>query len=216
MDITAADGKFLVGMLGIGGWEYEWNKKDGSLVFWGKRPYPLNVTTFRGDFIEAVDEAGTVVAEGGDGDWFYVEVTEKKTTLRFKKLAVPALTATEINKARVSKTITVVSQERHDDGPFCFGAGYEDGTLAAVIDSLTKIRDSIPKRYRAKARCEIDSESGYEGSHYASINVSYDRPETDAEVIERLTIESERARIEQRKDRANLAALKAKLGENAE
>lgn len=85
-----------------------------------------------------------------------------------------------------STAVYVVDQEKHDRrGPFEFGAGYADGSLNAVIDSLIAIRGSIPVEYRERARCDIGSTSGYDGEHYAHIKVLYFRPETADETAER-------------------------------
>lgn len=43
----------------------------------------------------------------------------------------------------------------------------------------------IPEEYRAAARIEIESDEGYEGSHYGTITISYWRVETDEEVAAR-------------------------------
>jgi hypothetical protein len=96
--------------------------------------------------------------------------------------------------------VCVVDQEKFDVGPFNFGAAYDRGTLDAVISSLQAIRDSIPEQYRESASCEVGSESGYEGEHCAHIRISYDRPETAEEAIERQAkraarIDEERARL---------------------
>jgi len=109
-------------------------------------------------------------------------------------------------------TETVVSQERYDDGPFYFGASYEDGSLDRIIASLIAIRETIPAEYRDSARCEIDSESGYEGSHYASIEVSYSRPETAEETLERERHKMAETVAAEQKQRAAYEALKAKFG----
>lgn len=210
MDITASQGKFYIAMMRTGDWKYKWNK-NGTLSIAGGRGYPIHVTTYSDDFIEAIDAEGRVLADGGDGDWFYFPEGKETVTLRFKKLPDTNLTPPEIKKARRKTTVHVVDQQRHDSGPFQFGASYADGSLGKVIASLQKIRDGIPKQYRAKARCEIDSKSGYEDSHYAHVEISYERPETDAEVIHRVQIERERSRIAENKERAQLVALKSKF-----
>lgn len=148
----------------------------------------------RSNDIAQIEINGAVVSTGthmmlhaNDGDF-----------VRVVKVEPPPLDLTEadIAKARSTVTVTVASQERYDEGPFSFGASYTDGSLSEVIDSLIAIRDSIPAEYRSAARCEIDSESGYEGSHYASIEVTYERPETDEEVTRRLHQESVKAKID--------------------
>ena len=107
--------------------------------------------------------------------------------------------------------VVVLSQERYDAGAFNFGASYDDGTLDAVIASLAAIRDSIPEEYRAAARCGIDSTSGYEDSHYATIEVSYDRPATDEEIAAVVAREQASAAAVQAKELADFERLKAKF-----
>lgn len=74
---------------------------------------------------------------------------------------------------RRTVVVTVATQEQYDDGPFCFGASYEPGSLDAVIESLQAVKASVPPEYRAAATCEIRSVGGYEDSHYAMITVEY-------------------------------------------
>ena len=107
--------------------------------------------------------------------------------------------------------MSVCDQERYDGGPIDFGASYTDGSLLKVIGSFQKALASIPKEYRAKARCEIGSKSGYEDSHYAHVEITYERPETDAEVIARVKIERETDRIARLKKRAQFENLKREL-----
>ena len=111
-----------------------------------------------------------------------------------------------MSTSKITKRVCVVHQEKFDVGPFNFGASYEKGTLDAVISSLQAIRGSIPEQYRESASCEFDSEGGYEGEHYANIRISYDRPETAEEAIERKAKRA--ARIDEER-----ALLKRKLAE---
>jgi len=78
--------------------------------------------------------------------------------------------------------ITVLHQEQYDGGPFPFSY---DAKLDAVIKCLKYIRSGIPSAYRDSATCEIDSVGGYEGSHYASMTISYLRPMTNTEKNQR-------------------------------
>lgn len=68
-----------------------------------------------------------------------------------------------------------------------------DAKLTEVVAWLNAKLLEIPEQYRDEAYCEISSESGYEGDHYPSIEITYARPETDAERDDRL------ARISARK-----------------
>lgn len=107
--------------------------------------------------------------------------------------------------------VCAVSQEKYDSGPFCFGATYEDGTLDKVIDSLRAIRDAIPEAYRCAARCNITSVSSYEDSHYATISVSYVRPETEEEAVRRADRAATLKRRELDAARRTFSVLKARL-----
>ena len=89
--------------------------------------------------------------------------------------------------------VTVVSQEQYDEGPFDFGASYTNGTLDRVIQSLLDIRESIPAEFRADARCGVGSVAGYEDTHYAQIEVCYQRPATADEIAAFQANESARA-----------------------
>jgi hypothetical protein len=106
--------------------------------------------------------------------------------------------------------IPVCVQEQYDEGLFDFGNTFEDGTLDRVIRSLEAIRESIPEEYRAAATCGIMSESGYEGSHYARIEVSYDRPETDEEMQRREKRDRDHEAAIRREERALLKRLQNK------
>jgi hypothetical protein len=207
MDITVIDGSFAVSMLRNA--KYAWNK-DGSLVLKDIKT-PLNVTTFRGTFVELVNSKGDVLQEGGDGEWLWLPESKVTVTLRHKALADPKLSKAQIAKVRRKTTVHVVNQECYDGGPINFGASYTDGTLLKVIASFQKVLTSIPKEYRKKARCQIDSESGYEGSHYASVRIEYTRPENDDEVVERVKIERERERLAKRAKQAQFEQLKSEL-----
>lgn len=199
----AMDGTFAVGMMPMGR-EYAWDKKDGSLLVWSKekQALPVNVTTNRGDFVEAIDEEGKVIAEGGDGDWFYVPVGKKKTRLRFKALPDPKLTPAQIDKARQNITRYLV-----DGAPY--RVDFPD-TLPAAIEWMQKKLGEIPKASRAKATCLFDTSMSY-GETYPNIEINFSEPETDAEVVRRIKIDRERARIAESKERAQFQNLKSKF-----
>lgn len=108
--------------------------------------------------------------------------------------------------------VTVVSQDRYGQGPFVFGESYEDGSLDRVIESLHKIRNSIPEEYRTKARCEISSEGGYEDSHSASITVKYYRPETPGETAAREAEMANETAAKEAQEKSAYEALKRKYG----
>lgn len=107
--------------------------------------------------------------------------------------------------------VRVVSQEQYDSGPFDFGSG-SDGSLVEVVNSFAHLVEMIPPEHRAQARCEIDSASGYEDSHYARITVEYTRPATDQEIAEAVAHREAMAANDRNRDIAAFQALKAKLG----
>jgi hypothetical protein len=67
--------------------------------------------------------------------------------------------------------------------------------LAEAIEWLQGILATIPEEHRDSAKIEIDSTGGYEGSHYATIEIEYSRPPTEADIAERK--EAARKRAEQ-------------------
>lgn len=119
------------------------------------------------------------------------------------------LTAKQIEAERKTRLEAVVCQERYDRGPFDFGDG-NPGSLDRVIASLVAIRESIPKRYRDAAFCEFGSRGGYDGDHSPEIEVHYNRPETDDEVVERLSAAAHAHSTQERAEREQLAALQKK------
>lgn len=150
---------------------------------------------------EAIDEvSGEILGEGMS----FMVYAYPGMRVRLRPIEPPRtdFSAAEIDAARQQCTVRVLKQERYDGGDFCF-----DGNLDDVLASLQAIRASIPEEYRASATCEIGSESGYEGSHYASIEVNYSRPETDDEVRQRLMCAETDAFLRERKERAHLALL---------
>lgn len=112
---------------------------------------------------------------------------------------------------RGSVTVTVVSQEQYDHGLFNFGCDYEDGSLQEVIDSLLGIAARIPEEFRSAARCKIDSVLGYEDSTYASIEVTFRRPETDEEWGARIAKAERKELQEEAKARRDYELLKQRF-----
>lgn len=100
--------------------------------------------------------------------------------------------------------VTVFSHERYD------GEWMPEG-LADAIAWLNDKLESIPAEYRDSATIEIDSVSSWEDSHYASITITYTRPETDDEVCERVDRERRMAAHREAQERATYEALKRKF-----
>ena len=199
MDILALNGQFSVGLMGD--FKYEWTTR--GLAVWSTKPdaRAVMVQTNRGDFVEAVNEEGTVLSEGGDGEWYWLPVTKARTYLRFKTLPDPALTPARLNKERKSVRRYLLS-----DMPYT--VGIPDG-LADAIAWLQKQMKKIPTDCRASAQLDLSTSSSY-GETYSNIEITYDEAESDEEVIARLQIDHERSRIREATERAKLDALKEK------
>jgi hypothetical protein len=103
----------------------------------------------------------------------------------------------------------VIDAEQYDDDfPFRYdGIGK---TLLGAIEALKSIAEAIPEEHRAAATFSVDSNSGYEDSHYASIEISYLRDETDEEMERRLRSEAMEADMLKHAEINMLAKLKAK------
>jgi hypothetical protein len=157
------------------------------------------------DWIEAV-VGDTVVGKGRS----FMAFVPAGSLLEFRQMkpSREVFTAEEIEAARKPTTVTVLNQERYG----CEGGFVFDGKLDDVIGSLVKIREEIPEEYRASAECVIESESGYEDSHYATILVTYSRPETDDEVTKRLKSELIRNEQAEKEERAAFERLQKKYG----
>lgn len=93
-----------------------------------------------------------------------------------------------------------------------------DGTLVGAIATLTNLLSSVPIERHGSVQFEIEHEGGYyDSSGSATIKAWYERPKT-AEEFEAERLEAERhragmARQQEMRERAALAALKAKYGE---
>lgn len=75
--------------------------------------------------------------------------------------------------------ITVLDKERYD-------GDWPPEDAAGAIAWLSEKLESIPEAFRSTAKIEFDSVSSDEDSHYARIEITYSRPETDEEEAVRL------------------------------
>jgi hypothetical protein len=87
------------------------------------------------------------------------------------------------------KEVRIFRQERYD-------GEWLPEKLSDAIAWLQEKLESVPTEYRDSAKIEIDSVSSWEDSHYASIEISYRRPPTEAEIADRKAKEAERAATE--------------------
>lgn len=102
--------------------------------------------------------------------------------------------------------ITVFSQEQ-------YGGDWPPVQAADFVAWFQGHVNGIPEQYRDTARIEIDSTSGWEDSHYARIEISYKRPETDEELSARRATERARISEQEEAEKRQLAALKKKYDE---
>lgn len=189
-----------------------------SMAMSGKQPFKFNKKTKVFKFLDAAriqvssQRLFEVEIDGKikDADTYLIFYVDRGQTVGLREVKGPKLKleADKINKARSSVTETVLHQEEYDGGAFQF-----HGKLDAVIRSLEAIRKKAPEKYRKTARCKIESTGDYEGSHYATIEVTYRRPETDKEVIERLRQAATAKMLCEREERQRLETLKAKYAE---
>ena len=79
-------------------------------------------------------------------------------------------------------TITLFDQEQYD-------GNWIPGGLIKTIAWLQQFLGQVPIEYRDTATIEINSVGSYEDSHYATIEISYQRPPTEGEKQRRMTKE---------------------------
>ena len=106
---------------------------------------------------------------------------------------------------RKQNRIVVFDQEQYD------GEWPPENAMECVAWFAAKIAE-IPNKYKTTAKIEIESVSSYEDSHYARIEIYYDRPETDEEMSEREAEERRRQEAQIAKELRTLAELQAKYG----
>src|SRR5579864_1132178 len=87
------------------------------------------------------------------------------------------------------KEVHVFRQEQYD-------GEWLPEKLSDAIAWLQEKLEIVPNEYRDSAKIEIDSVSSWKDSHYASIEISYQRPPTEAEIAERKAKKAERAAAE--------------------
>lgn len=88
----------------------------------------------------------------------------------------------------------------------------DDDSLLGAIEYLEGILEQVPAEHRDDCRMRISSVMGYESCHNATIEIYYDRPETENETAQRLKQEiADRARQEAQ-ERAAYERLKQKFG----
>lgn len=201
MEIFAHGKSFAIAAVAMGQLEYKWNKDKTLSVWAGERSHPISISTQRGGFIEAVNEEGDIVGEGGDGQMWFLPLSKSPITLRFKKLTAPKLSKDQIQKHRKQVTRYLLQ-----DAPYSLGI--PDSLTGAIVWMQRKLR-SIPKECRKSASFRFDTSTEY-GETYPQLTISYSEPETDKEVIERIKWDGERRRITEAAERQKLKQLQKK------
>lgn len=80
----------------------------------------------------------------------------------------------------------------------------DDKTLIEFIDELTEVLDTVPEAHRKEAMIKCS------GEYTTYTHIKYDRPETDEEKGNRLAREATKRSENERRDREQLAKLKAR------
>jgi hypothetical protein len=88
--------------------------------------------------------------------------------------------------------------------------GEELASLPEFIAELQRLLDKIPPEYREQAKVSLRASGDYAGAY---LNVTYDRPETDAEIETRLAQHQQYKAEQEARERRMLVALKAKYDE---
>ena len=105
----------------------------------------------------------------------------------------------------MNKRIIVFKGEQYDNG-------FPPTDATECVRWFQEKLEAIPVEYREGARIEIESVGSYEDSHYATVEVYYDRPETPAEEAERMGRDVVLAKQREQQERTLLAKLQAKYG----
>ena len=92
------------------------------------------------------------------------------------------------------------------------GSNWPPADAAGCVAWFQKQLESIPPEFRSEAKFAIQSGGVYEDSPCARVEISYYRPETDAEMCEREIKERRLLDLQKEKDLQKLAELKAKYG----
>jgi hypothetical protein len=82
----------------------------------------------------------------------------------------------------------------------------------AFIAWLNDLIEQVPTEFQEGVYVELDSTSGYEGTHYATVKVAYRRPETDEELGHRVAEYESAVRAKEAHDRAEFDRLKTRYG----
>lgn len=85
-------------------------------------------------------------------------------------------------------------------------------TIPEWIEWLNRAHEDTPEEYRDRIKCELQWDAGYyDSGDSASLVIWYDRPETDAEMTERVNRGIAHVRSSETSERAMYEALKRKF-----
>lgn len=184
------------------GWTWDYNE-DGSLnICVNPGGGLLSITCAEGMYLEIDDEAGTTVKTifpSTLGD--LVSLQEGNYALKKVVAPDPKLSDAEIETARGTVTETIFN-----DLPYEI-----PDKLAGCIEWFQGKLQEVPEELRDTAEVSFDTRTEY-GETYDNVCITYERPETDAEVVQRVKIERQRKDIEEAKRKAVFDHLKAEFG----
>lgn len=103
------------------------------------------------------------------------------------------------------KDILIILVDRAIYGSIVHEDSYETDSLAEVIEWLQTMMHEIPEKCRDTAEIELY------GGDAPSLKISYRRPETAEETVNRRAAEEQRAERQRQRDLADYRHLKAKL-----
>jgi hypothetical protein len=96
-----------------------------------------------------------------------------------------------VSEERRNRVIYLAHHDEYESGPFIFS-----GPLSDVIECLEEMLESVPEEYRETTRFKVDATYDCGDSNKATVEICYERPETDAEREQR--VERERAEADKR------------------
>lgn len=100
------------------------------------------------------------------------------------------------------------------EGERCYTGDWPPEKPADFLAWWQEKIEAIPEEFRDTATIEIDSRSGYEGSHDPCIKIGYWRQETDTELATRLTAMQQDAVLKEMQARATYEELRRRFGDD--
>lgn len=156
----------------------------------------------RDKFVEVLDEHDNVFKEIGDGQSDMVMMLAR-TSVMIRSIGMPESTFSkdEIDRSRREIDVEVVGGE-----PEQIGA---PDRLTDMVAWFQARLEEVPAAYRQSAVVDFGHRDVYDLIE-PLIVITYRRPETDEEVIKRLTTERHREEVERRRELETLERLKRK------